>query len=360
MEDRHDLSAARHDATDGVMRVLLTGGAGFIGRHVLRELTARGHIVRILDSLRADVHNADAATTLEGGELQVGDVRDAAAVARALFNIEAVIHLAAKVGLGVDVYDLPDYAGSNDCGTAVLLAEMARLKMTRLTLASSMVVYGEGFARCAEHGMVRPGPRSEKALAAGQFEPPCPICGKPLSPALVDEATPFDPRNAYATSKVAQEFYAGNWARLTGGALTALRYHNVYGPGMPRDTPYAGVAAIFTSALRRGEAPQVFEDGCQRRDFVHVRDVAKATVLACEKQERGIRAFNVGSGTPRTVGEMAAALAEALKGPRPVVTGRYRLGDVRHITADSSRLRAELSWLPQVDFWQGMGELANF
>ena len=311
------------------------------------------------NSLRADVHGADAAKPLEGGELQVGDVRDAAAVARALSGIEAVIHLAAKVGLGVDVHDLPDYALSNDSGTAVLLAEMARVKITRLTLASSMVVYGEGFARCAEHGMVRPAPRSEKALAAGQFEPPCPICGKPLSPALVDETTPFDPRNAYAISKVAQEFYAGNWARLTGGALTALRYHNVYGPGMPRDTPYAGVAAIFTSALRRGEAPQVFEDGRQRRDFVHVRDVAKATVLACEKQERGIRAFNVGSGTPRTVGEMAAALAEALKGPRPVVTGRYRLGDVRHITADSSRLRSELSWHPQVDFRQGMSELAN-
>lgn len=342
------------------MRVLLTGGVGFIGRHVLRELTARGHVVRVLNSLRADVHGADAAKTVEDGELQVGDVRDAATVARALSGIEAVIHLAAKVGLGVDVYDLPDYADSNDSGTTVLLAEMARVKVTRLTLASSMVVYGEGFARCEEHGMVRPAPRSEKALAAGQFEPPCPICGKPLNPALVDEMTPFDPRNAYATSKAAQEFYAGNWARLTGGAMTALRYHNVYGPGMPRNTPYAGVAAIFTSALRRGEAPRVFEDGCQRRDFIHVRDVAKATVLASENQERGIRAFNVGSGTPRTVGEMAAALAEALKGPSPVVTGHYRLGDVRHITANSSRLRGELSWLPQVDFQQGMNELAHF
>jgi len=146
---------------------------------------------------------------------------------------------------------------------------------------------------------------------------------------------------------------------MSGGSVTSLRYHNVYGPGMPRDTPYAGVAAIFTSALRRGEAPQVFEDGCQRRDFVHVRDIANATVLACEKQETGVKAFNVGSGTPRTVGEMALALAEALKGPRPVITGGYRLGDVRHITADSSRLRRELSWLPQVDFRQGMNELAH-
>jgi dTDP-L-rhamnose 4-epimerase len=341
------------------MKVLLTGGAGFIGRHVLRELAARGYSVRVLDSLRADVHGADAAKTLDGAELHVADVRDADAVARALTGMDAVIHLAAKVGLGVDVYDLPDFAGSNDAGTTVLLAEMARAGVARLTLASSMVVYGEGLAPCPEHGVVRPAPRTETALSAGQFEPPCPICGKPLGLALVDEATPFDPRNAYASSKVAQEFYAGNWARLTGGAVTALRYHNVYGPGMPRDTPYAGVAAIFMSALRRGEAPRVFEDGKQRRDFVHVRDVAGATVLACERATPGITAFNVGSGTPRTVGDMAAALADVLKGARPVVTGHYRLGDVRHITADSSRLRRELNWLPQVEFRDGMAEMAT-
>jgi dTDP-L-rhamnose 4-epimerase len=341
------------------MRVLLTGGAGFIGRHVLRELLARRHTVRVLDSLRPDVHGANAATTIEDAELHIADVRDARAVALALAGIDSVIHLAAKVGLGVDVYDLPDYAGSNDAGTAVLLAEMARAGVGRMTLASSMVAYGEGLAPCSEHGMVRPAPRTEAALAAGQFEPPCPICGRPLGFALVDETAPLDPRNAYASSKVAQEFYAGNWARMAGGSLVSLRYHNVYGPGMPRDTPYAGVAAIFTSALRRGEAPKVFEDGRQRRDFVHVRDVAKATVLAAEKQTPGVRAFNVGSGTPRTVGEMAEALADALKGPRPVVTGHYRLGDVRHITADSSRLRAELNWRPEADFHAGMAELAN-
>ena len=150
---------------------------------------------------------------------------------------------------------------------------------------------------------------------------------------MTEDVAP-DPRNAYASSKLAQEFYASNWARVTGGSVTALRYHNVYGPGMPRDTPYAGVAAIFTAALRRGEAPKVFEDGKQRRDFVHVRDVAAATVSACEQHVTGMRAFNVGSGTPRTVGDMARALAKALNGPEPVVTGGYRLGDVRHITAD--------------------------
>jgi dTDP-L-rhamnose 4-epimerase len=341
------------------MRVLLTGGAGFIGRHVLRELLARGHEVRVLDSLRSDVHAAGSAATVEGADLVVADVRDTNAVDRALEGVETVLHLAAKVGLGVDVGDLPDYASSNDAGTAVLLAAMARAGVKRLTLASSMVVYGEGLGRCEEHGAVRPPLRSASALAAGSFEPFCPVCGRPLAPELVDESTPFDPRNAYAISKVAQEFYANTWAHATGGSVAALRYHNVYGPGMPRDTPYAGVAAIFTSALRRGEAPHVFEDGRQRRDFVHVRDVAAATVLACEQHVSGIRAFNVGSGTPRTVGEMAHALARVLHGPKPVVTGHYRLGDVRHITADSSRLRRELNWRPQVDFNQGMAELAG-
>ena len=342
------------------MQILLTGGAGFIGQHVLAELLHRGHQVRVLDSLRADVHRGGHAwIPPEGVELRVGDVRDPAAVEAALVGVEAVVHLAAKVGLGVDVADLPDYASSNDEGTATLLAAMARRGVARLTLASSMVVYGEGLARCAEHGLVTPGPRLEAALAAGNFEPPCPICGRSLRTQLVDETTPFDPRNAYATSKVAQEFYASNWARVTGGSAAMMRYHNVYGPGMPRDTPYAGVAAIFTSALRAGKAPRVFEDGGQRRDFVHVRDIAAATVAACERHRSGVTAFNVGSGTPRTVGEMAQALASALQGPQPIVTGQYRLGDVRHITADSQRLRTALAWQPAVEFTAGMAELAH-
>jgi len=342
-----------------LMRVLLTGGAGFIGRHTLAALLARGHSVRVMDSLREDVHHGRPYTPPTGVELQVADIRDAAACDKALAGIDAVIHLAAKVGLGVDVQDLPDYASSNDLGAAVLFAAMARAGIGRLTLASSMVAYGEGLALCPEHGLVPPAPRLEAALKAGEFEPPCPHCGKPLAAQLVAEDTPFDPRNAYASSKVAQEFYASNWSRVTGGSAAMMRYHNVYGPGMPRDTPYAGVAAIFTSALRRGEAPRVFEDGGQRRDFIHVRDIAAATVDACEKHMAGVDAFNVGSGTPRTVGEMAQALAEALQGPSPVVTGGFRLGDVRHITADSRRLRELLDWQPQVSFADGMAELAH-
>ena len=339
------------------MRVLVTGGAGFIGQHVVCELLARRHEVRVMDSLRADVRAGRVWPHPPGIETVRADVRDAGALDQALTGVETVVHLAAKVGLGIDIQDLPDYASSNDVGTAELLAAMARANVKRLTLASSMVVYGEGLGRCAEHGSTTPGPRTEAALAGGRFEPPCPQCGRPLETALVSEDTPFDPRNAYASSKAAQEFYASNWARVTGGSVAAMRYHNVYGPGMPRDTPYAGVAAIFTSALRRGEAPRVFEDGGQRRDFVHVRDVAAATVQACEKHISGVRAFNVGSGTPRTVGDMARALARTLNGPTPIVTGQYRLGDVRHITADSTRLKRELDWMPRVDFELGLAEL---
>jgi dTDP-L-rhamnose 4-epimerase len=329
------------------VRVLLTGAAGFIGQHVHNALIERGHEVRLLDSLRPDVHRGQPPVL---PELLVGDVRDPAVVDEALRGVDAVCHLAAKVGLGVDVQDLPDYADSNDHGTAVLLAAMARADVARLVLASSMVVYGEGLGRCATHGDVAPGPRSESELAAGRYEPPCPHCGEALAPALVGEDVPADPRNAYAASKLAQEHYAASWARATGGSVAALRYHNVYGPGMPRDTPYAGVAAIFLSALRRGDAPVVFEDGGQRRDFVHVRDVAAATALALERHDNGVRAYNVGSGSPRTVGDMAAALARATGGAGARGRGGARHGAGRPRTADSSRIRRELAWTPTVDF----------
>lgn len=341
------------------MRILLTGGAGFIGRHVTDELLARGHDVRIVDSLRPDVHADPDWRPRDPVDFVRADVRDPRALDGVLADIDAVVHLAAKVGLGVDIGDTPDYVSSNDYGTAEVLAAMARAQVGRLVLASSMVVYGEGLGHCAEHGATTPGPRLADAMAKGDFEPPCPTCGQSLAPATVDETAVIDPRNVYATTKYAQELLASNWARATGGAVASLRYHNVYGPGMPRDTPYAGVSAIFLSALRRGEAPRVFEDGGQRRDFVHVRDIAAATVRAAERHETGVRAFNVGSGTPRTVGQMATALAEATNGPAPVVTGRFRLGDVRHIVADSSRLRTELDWAPRIDFSDGMKELAR-
>lgn len=327
------------------MRVLVTGGAGFIGSHVVEALAARGHEPVVFD-VRDDPR---------------ADVRDAEAVGRALAGVDAVCHQAAMVGLGSGFADAVEYVSRNDLGTAVLLTAMAEQGVRRLVLAGSMVVYGEGRYSCGRHGVVRPGPRTVADLEAGRFEPRCPSCGDQLAPELVAEDAPADPRNVYATTKLAQEHLAAAWARATDGWAVSLRYHNVYGPRMPRDTPYAGVASFFGSALARGEAPRVFEDGRQRRDFVHVRDVAAANATALEAGSApgALTAYNTGSGEPHTVGEMARALASAHGGPDPVVTGEYRRGDVRHITADSSRLRRELGWRPEVGFDDGVREFAR-
>ncbi|WP_455351721.1 NAD-dependent epimerase/dehydratase family protein [Streptomyces sp. SYSU K217416] len=346
------------------MRVLVTGGAGFIGSHVVTALAARGHEPVVLDALLPSAHPAAPPPPAANAAGWVhADVRDRPALSRALRGVDVVCHQAAMVGLGKDFADAPAYVECNDLGTAVLLAAMAEAGVRDLVLAGSMVVYGEGRYDCPRDGWVRPGPRAAADLDAGRFEPLCPRCGAALTPGEVGEDAPADPRNVYAVTKLAQEHLSASWARATGGRAVSLRYHNVYGPGMPRDTPYAGVASFFRSALARGEAPRVFEDGGQRRDFVHVRDVAAANVVALEavagRAPGVLTPFNAGSGEPHTVGEMAWALARAHGGPDPVVTGEYRLGDVRHITASSRRLTDELGWRAGTGFAAGMAEFAR-
>jgi dTDP-L-rhamnose 4-epimerase len=288
-----------------------------------------------------------------------GDVRDASLVAGLLEGVDAVCHQAAVVGHGLDPSDAPLYVSNNDLGTAVLLAAMHSAGVHRLVLASSMVVYGEGRYVCATHGDVRPGPRHAADLAGGRYEPPCPICGDLLSWALVGEDAPLDPRSTYAATKLAQEHLASAWARQAGGNVWALRYHNVYGPRMPRDTPYAGVASLFRSALQRGEPPTVLEDGLQRRDFVHVQDVAMANVLALETAADGFVPVNVCSGEPHTVGDLAAELSQAYGGPAPVIVGGARSGDVRHVVASPARARALLGFSAQVRFADGVKAFAT-
>jgi dTDP-L-rhamnose 4-epimerase len=345
------------------VKVLVTGGAGFIGAHVALGLLEAGWDVRVLDQPADPAGRQRHPSELHPGvEYLWGDVADPAAVARAVRGVDAVAHQAAKVGLEAGLADAVDYAVTNDVGTAVLLAALDRGGFEgRLVLASSMVVYGEGRYRCAEHGVVRPGPRVPAQLAAGQFDPPCPVCGQPLAVEQIDEDVALDPRSVYAATKLHQEHLCAVYGRARQVPVTALRYHNVYGPGMPRDTPYAGVAAIFRSALERGEAPLVFEDGRQARDFVHVRDVARANLAALSVDPPFDGPCNVASGQAHTVGEMAEALTDAFgsSAPRPVVTGRWRPGDVRHVLASPARARIALGFQAGEDFNEGMAELAR-
>jgi dTDP-L-rhamnose 4-epimerase len=341
--------------------ILVTGGAGFIGSHVVDELLERGEAVRIVDALLPAAHRERPGYLDPRAEFVEADLRDQAVAERVVDGVTAVCHQASMVGLGADISDIADYVAHNDLATARLLKALAgRGFGGRIVLASSMVVYGEGRYACSEHGLVRPGPRDAQALDAGEFEPPCPVCGRALEARTVPEDAPLDPRNVYATTKLAQEHLCASFARETGVPVTALRYHNVYGPRMPRDTPYAGVASIFRSALAEGRAPQVYEDGGQRRDFVHVRDVAHANVLALTAPEPVQGAFNVASGTPRTVLDMAQALARAFEGaPEPQVTGQWRGGDVRHVFASAELAADRLGFRAREDFDAGMREFAS-
>jgi dTDP-L-rhamnose 4-epimerase len=229
----------------------------------------------------------------------------------------------------------------------------------RLVLASSMVVYGDGRYHCTEHGTVVPPPRRDAELEAGDFESRCPVDGSIVSWALVDEDAPLRPRSLYAASKLAQENFALAWSLATGGSVTALRYHNVYGDGMPRDTPYSGVAAMFRSSLEGGEPPRVYEDGRQTRDFVHVRDVAAANLASVEHELRGFHPLNVCSGGPATIMELASQLARIRGGPEPIVTGQYRPGDVRHIVADPSRAADLLGFEASIPLEAGLDGFAR-
>ena len=337
------------------MRVLVTGAAGFIGSRVCAKLTEAGHEVIAIDAMLTAAHGN--VSTPPDGVLEV-DVRDASGLASLLGGVDAVCHQAAVVGAGVDAADAPNYGSHNDYGTTVLLAEMFAADCRRLVLASSMVVYGQGGYDCPAHGVVDPLPRTRADLDAGSFEHRCPIGGEELRWRLVGEDAPLRPRSLYAASKTAQEHYALAWSDAVGGSVTALRYHNVYGPMMPRDTPYSGVAAIFRSAIERGEPPRVFEDGGQMRDFIHVDDVAAVNAAAIAAETEGFAAFNVCSGRPISIMDVATKICDARNGLPPVVTGQYRSGDVRHIVADPAAATEVLGFTAAIDPSDGLREFA--
>jgi dTDP-L-rhamnose 4-epimerase len=341
--------------------VVVTGGAGFIGSHLVDRLCDAGHEVVVVDNLDPAAHDGPPEWLNPRADYLVRDVREPEVWDEVLPGTDAVSHQAAKVGLGVDLSDIRGYVDANDVGTATMLLAMHRARWRgRLVVASSMVVYGEGRYRCEQHGVVVPGPRKVEDLQAGRFEPGCPVCGAALAAELVPEDAPVDPRNVYAATKLHQEHLCRAYAREHDVAVCALRYHNVYGPRMPRDTPYAGVASIFRSQLASGTAPKVYEDGGQLRDFVHVTDVARANELALLGEHPHDGALNVASGTPVTLLEMAQVLAGADgRGIEPVVTGQYRLGDVRHVIGDPSRGASAIGFRAEVGPHDGLVSFAS-
>jgi dTDP-L-rhamnose 4-epimerase len=331
------------------VRVLVTGAAGFIGSHVVDALLAEGHDVVVLDSLVAHGGRRPGWWRPEL-EAHVGDVRDPDVWTAALPGVDAVCHQAARVGLGVDFSDVRDYVDDNDVGTAAGLWALHHARFHgRIVLASSMVVYGDGRYRCPEHGDSTSHRRSAEDLAAGRYEPRCLVCAGPLAWAPTPEDAQLAPRNVYAATKLHQEHLCRAFAIEHDVPVTSLRYHNVYGPRCPLDTPYAGVASIFRSAVAAGVAPKVFEDGRQARDFVHVRDVARANVLALTAGEPVDGPLNIASGTPRTVLDLAE---EACRGTDlvPELVGRFRLGDVRHIVASPARASEQLGFVAEEPF----------
>jgi dTDP-L-rhamnose 4-epimerase len=344
-------------------RILVTGGAGFIGSHLCDHLLAQGHAVRALDALSPQVHGPDAGRPAyldPEVELQVGDVRDRAAVRRALRGVDAVVHLAAAVGVGQSMYELERYVADNDLGTAALLQAIIERPVERLVVASSMSLYGEGLYR-DRAGRLLPAERTRAQLLARRWEP-AGEDGAPLEPVPTPETKAPALASIYALSKFDQERMCLLVGEAYGVPTVALRFFNVYGPRQALSNPYTGVLAIFAARYLNGRPPMVNEDGLQRRDFVAVRDVAEACRLALEVPGAAGQVFNVGSGRSFTVLEVAERLARAVgrEDVRPEVTQRYRVGDIRHCFADIARARAVLGYAPRVPFDEGLAELAGW
>ncbi|HKR95216.1 MAG TPA: NAD-dependent epimerase/dehydratase family protein [Candidatus Angelobacter sp.] len=344
--------------------ILITGGAGFVGSHLTDALLASGHNVRIFDNLTEQVHHDGIPDYLSpDAEFVYGDVRDANALRRALSGIDVVFHLAAAVGVGQSMYEIERYMGTNTQGTAVLLQELLpRLdRMEKLILASSMSIYGEGKYLCAHCGDAAPGPRSTGQLRLKQWEPACPSCGSTLTPAPTDESKPLQCSSIYSLSKKDQEEMCLLFGRTYGLPVVALRYFNIYGTRQSLSNPYTGVAAIFASRLMNGNSPMIFEDGQQLRDFVSVKDIVRANLLAMERPQAHGMALNIGSGQPISIREVATELARAMDTKIPAeLTQKYRVGDVRHCFADISAANQFLGYEPQVRFTQGLTELAQW
>ncbi len=346
--------------------ILVTGGAGFIGSHLVDALVERGARVRVLDSLEPQVHGAAREIPVyfnPTAELVKGDVRDRELLRSCLEGVEVVFHLAAAVGVGQSMYEIERYVSANTLGTAVLLDLLAngRGSVRKLVVASSMSIYGEGAYSCPNCGSVEPDERSEEQLREGSWDPLCPRCGTILAPARTGEEKGLRPSSIYAISKKDQEEMSLCVGRAYGLPTVALRFFNVYGPRQALSNPYTGAAAIFSSRAMNGKPPLIYEDGLQTRDFVHVSDVVQALLLVMDQGEADYRAFNVGSGMPLAIGDVARIICERVGPPglEPLAAGSFRKGDIRHCYADIGRL-SDLGYSPKVSFEEGVRDLTEW
>ncbi|HVX45501.1 MAG TPA: NAD-dependent epimerase/dehydratase family protein [Mycobacteriales bacterium] len=345
-------------------KVLVTGGAGFIGSHVVELLLQRGYDVTVYDKLVEQVH-AGAGPKYLPAEVRFiqGDMSDPLALAGALQGVDRVVHLAAEVGVGQSMYEIARYVDANTGGTGVLLDLIANSeqKVERIVVASSMSIYGEGLYWCEVHGRTAPRLRPESQLTRHEWDVLCPECDRPLAPVPTPEDKQLFPTSVYAISKMDQELLCLSVAAAYGIDAVAVRYFNAYGPWQALSNPYTGVAAIFGSRLLNGRPPAIFEDGLQRRDFIHVRDVARATVLALESAPASGHAINVGVGDPMTIRQVAETLAGALGvDVEPEITGLYRAGDIRHCWADPTKARELLGFEAEIPFAEGVKELVGW
>jgi len=345
------------------MRTLVTGGAGFIGTHLVHELLARGDEVVVLDSLEEQVHSDSRLQLPATVELIVGDVGDPATADRALAGVDRVVHLAAAVGVGQSMYEIARYTERNTMQTAAFLERLVaqRPLPARLVVASSMSIYGEGEYECPEHGRMAPSPRLEEQLLARQWELACPDCGGELRPVGTRETKPLIPTSIYAITKRDHEELCLVTGSAYGIPTVALRFFNAYGPGQALSNPYTGVAAIFASRLLNGRPPVIFEDGEQSRDFIHVSDIVAGIMLALESETATGQAINLGTGRPSTVLQVAEALSSGLGiDIEPLRNGRYRSGDIRHCVADPERARTVLGFEAHVTLRDGMRDLLDW
>jgi dTDP-L-rhamnose 4-epimerase len=347
-----------------VSGVLVTGGAGFVGSHLVDALLARGERVCVLDSLDPLSHPGGVPEHLAAeAELITGDLRDRRLTERALRGVDRVYHLGGVVGNGESMVNVRRAVEANAVGTATLLESIVerRDRIRRIVVASSMVVYGEGSYDCAKHGTVAPPLRAEEQLRRREWEARCPRCGGPVAPVSTAEDTPLRPASVYGITKRDQEELVLVLGRAYGIEAVALRYLNVYGPRQALSNPYTGVAAIFAARLLNDRRPRVFEDGGQLRDLVHVSDVVRATIAAMESADAPGHAVNVATGSRVSVLDLARLVAAALGSElEPDVTGEYRAGDIRHCFADTSRGRALLGFEAEVTLAGGLPELAEW